>query len=1054
MSATHQSIVSIPAAAGLSLLLAVAPASTTRADFTWDGGGGGDFWTGDLNWVGDVAPDFDVGDMLLIFGPTGGAESPDAANNDWFNIAGLRWTNADSELTLIGGGTLTFNDGASILNDSLFLQTVNINLVGTGDELILDAMSANLDIGGDIDLTAGTSLIVQGAEDTIISGIISGNNATVVKNDAGELTLSGENTYGGGTELNDGTIILGDDAALGTGRLTVMGDAGLASSADGRTITNGVTINQDVTLSLTGSNNLRIDAQIEGDGTLEIDADDPAARFTLSRRNLYTGDTSLRDGTVVLAHNRALSSGRVVVKGEGGFRSDNDSRQISNDIVIRENANLTFSGNNNLDLNGVISGGGTFTVDSGNINDRVDLNNANTFTGGVILRSGALGIGDAEALGTADVNVAGDSSIRSVDPFSTITVKNDFDLHGNNLQFNGNSDLIIDGTLTGNGGSLRVRAAEGVRLTLNAANSFTGQTRVQRGELFLAGSVAGDVRVHDEGFFLGDGRVNGSLLVEDGGTVSPSVGVNSMRIKGDFTLDDGGVYAVDIDTDSADADFLRVDGMTTLADDATIEASVSGNMYATTGQQFVIIRSDGGITDNGVDIEAASATLTFELIRNTDFMNGDDMFALEVFRAANAYSAAATGANNTAIGMSLDSLQSVANASPGGGAADILGTLDALDDDAYNNALNELNPEPYNSVTALAAENLKVYNHQLSNYLSARRDGIQSWRRLAESVTPKPGSLALSRNDPALLAAAIAQMEEAQDGGDDASKDMEQEQRRGFDERLGTFAQFHGTFIDLDSSGNRTGYDANLFGATAGLDYQINNNTVTGVAIGYQFTDADFKSSRGMLKDNSIRIGPFASYQNGPWFADASLSFGWHMYDVDRDQLTLGRTAKADFDGYDLAGYLRGGYDYEINDWMYITPHASLQYTYLDVDGFTESGAGGANLNVDSRDSDSLRTRLGTALNWKFDVGLVLMPTVYGGWEHEWLEDDNLDASFAAGGTPFSVDTGNREEDAFYFGAGVNVLFQRNVSGFLRFERQWGDDSEIIGVAGGLTFRF
>jgi len=248
MSIAQQHLNPIVSTAAVAALLALIPASAVHADFTWDGGGGDDLWQTDANWVGNTAPDFDIGDMDLIFGPTGGDQSPDLGADDYFNIAGLSFTGADSELTIIGTGSLTFNDGATILNDSNFLQTINVDIIGSGDSLIIDAMAAELAIGGDIDLTAGVTLTVQGSENTTISGEISGGNqAMLFKTGAGTLLLEGENTYSGGTEIEQGTIIVGDDQALGSGDLTASGDASLASNADDRVIDNGVNIDEEVT---------------------------------------------------------------------------------------------------------------------------------------------------------------------------------------------------------------------------------------------------------------------------------------------------------------------------------------------------------------------------------------------------------------------------------------------------------------------------------------------------------------------------------------------------------------------------------------------------------------------------------------------------------------------------------------------------------------------------------------------------------------------------------------------------------------------------------------
>ncbi|MHC4766593.1 MAG: autotransporter outer membrane beta-barrel domain-containing protein, partial [Planctomycetota bacterium] len=162
-------------------------------------------------------------------------------------------------------------------------------------------------------------------------------------------------------------------------------------------------------------------------------------------------------------------------------------------------------------------------------------------------------------------------------------------------------------------------------------------------------------------------------------------------------------------------------------------------------------------------------------------------------------------------------------------------------------------------------------------------------------------------------------------------------------------------------------------------------------------------------------------------------------------------------DGWDITGYLGTGYRFELDRNLYLTPMGSVLYSHFEFEDFTESGAGGANLSIDDRDADSLRSRLGANLSYRItDWAWEPIPYIYAGWEHEFLADDEDDiaASFATGGSPFTIDTGSRDEDAVFLGLGVNVLIKRNVSAFFRFEQVIGDNSDVSAAAGGLSVAF
>ncbi|MCH8152508.1 MAG: hypothetical protein IH830_09075, partial [Planctomycetes bacterium] len=82
---------------GVALLLA----GNAHADFTWNGSGISDLWTEGANWVGGIAPPLDVTGQGLIFGPTGVAQAPDAAADNYLDVGSIAFTGADFSLTLI-----------------------------------------------------------------------------------------------------------------------------------------------------------------------------------------------------------------------------------------------------------------------------------------------------------------------------------------------------------------------------------------------------------------------------------------------------------------------------------------------------------------------------------------------------------------------------------------------------------------------------------------------------------------------------------------------------------------------------------------------------------------------------------------------------------------------------------------------------------------------------------------------------------------------------------------------------------------------------------------
>ncbi|MFM8335827.1 MAG: autotransporter-associated beta strand repeat-containing protein [Opitutaceae bacterium] len=119
------------------------------------------------------------------------------------------------------------------------------------------------------------------------------------------VTLSGSNTYTGGTSLLSGLLLLGNANALGTGRLTIskpLGNYGgiqivpmLGSAVEGLSIGNPVTLS-GADLSLVGDKSFKMAGDISGTGGVSKTG---TGTVTLTGVNTLTG-VSVEQGTLVL----------------------------------------------------------------------------------------------------------------------------------------------------------------------------------------------------------------------------------------------------------------------------------------------------------------------------------------------------------------------------------------------------------------------------------------------------------------------------------------------------------------------------------------------------------------------------------------------------------------------------------------------------------------------------------------------------------------------------------------------------------------------------------
>ena len=143
-------------------------------------------------------------------------------------------------LTKTGGGTLTLTgantyQGGTRLNAGVLAVSADANLGEASGALRFNGgglrTTGAFATARNIDIEAGGGTL-QTYSDLAATGIVSGAGA-LTKTGSATLSLTGENTYSGGTDLKQGRIAVGNDRALGTGELAMHEGTILLFAADG-----------------------------------------------------------------------------------------------------------------------------------------------------------------------------------------------------------------------------------------------------------------------------------------------------------------------------------------------------------------------------------------------------------------------------------------------------------------------------------------------------------------------------------------------------------------------------------------------------------------------------------------------------------------------------------------------------------------------------------------------------------------------------------------------------------------------------------------------------
>ncbi|EBM9373483.1 autotransporter outer membrane beta-barrel domain-containing protein [Salmonella enterica subsp. enterica serovar Agona] len=607
------------------------------------------------------------------------------------NIGGTGSVVKSGDKTLTLSGSNTYTGGTTISGGTLVAS--NVEALGSGD--VTDNATLEMNTGGDFaNNIGGTGSVVKSGDET--------------------LTLSGANSYTGGTTISGGTLVASNVEALGTGDVTdnatlelnTGGDFDNAISGSGQVVKSG-----DKTLTLSGINSYtggttisggtlvasNVDALGSGDvtdnATLELntggDFDNAIGgtgsvvksgdkTLTLSGANSYTGGTTISGGTLVASNVEALGSGDVTdnatlemntggdfannIGGTGRVEKSGDDALtlsgsntytggtlISGGTLVANDVNALGTGditdNATLALNAVgdfdnaISGSGKVEKSG---DDALTLSGSNTYTGGTLISSGTLVASNVEALGTGDVtdnatlelNTSGtfDNAIsgsgqvvKSGDKMLTLSGANSYSggtlisdgtLVASNVESLGTGDVTNNATLELNtggdftnniSGSGQVVKSGDDALALSGANSYTGGTLISSGTL---------VATNVDALGSGDVTDNATLELNTGGTFDNAISGSGQVVKsGDKTLTLSGSNTYTGGTLISDGTLVasNVEALGTgdVTDNATLELNTSGtfdNVISGSGQ--VVKSGDDALTLSGSNTYRGGTTIS------------------------------------------------------------------------------------------------------------------------------------------------------------------------------------------------------------------------------------------------------------------------------------------------------------------------------------------------------------------------------------------------------------------------------------------------------------
>ncbi len=619
---------------------------------------------------------------------------------------------------------------------------------------------------------------------------------------------------------------------------------------------------------------------------------------------------------------------------------------------------------------------------------------------------------------------------------------------GNILTRGGNDTInVTGGTISGNidGGTgtntLNFNLPHASTFLFTDAIENMTDVNINTGTVKFGGDVTSNVTVGAEGILGGSFCMTGLLTNE--GILSPGNSIGVIDVAGNYEQAAGSRYIVEVARSSSGTtlnDQLIITGTANLAANSIIDVRYgngeSGSVFQT-GDTFEII-SAGVLEDSGsgVIVTADSAFLTF-----AGEESGGNYY-LMLTRSAT-FRSAATSGNNAAMGGALDGDA----ASASGAYADFINHMLFTNSATFNSILQQLSPATYLTAYAATDRTTQYMAESTGDYLRKRRAGQINPGLYQRSTYESSTALARAIGSPTEMAGIIKYC---------ANENNSDFEPRAIDRTRSVWANPFGVFYGERTSGDHLGFQSNVAGIQFGIDKQLDESWIAGIGGGYCQTHLDTNDQLSAGTINTFRVGPYATWYDGDWYLDMSLTGGFHDNSLSRyvDVGQMNGTAQGDYHANDLSLYYGLGRDYRMGAYT-LTPQASLQYIYYRQNYFTETGADEVDYVVDPRNANSLRSRFGGQLSSTVQRGGVkVVREVFAGWAHEYLGNDPLVARFVGGVTPFSTDRGGLFRDAGYYGIGLTAIPSGRTSLFARYNGEYSSGGHFTAVDLGLTYAF
>jgi outer membrane autotransporter protein len=495
------------------------------------------------------------------------------------------------------------------------------------------------------------------------------------------------------------------------------------------------------------------------------------------------------------------------------------------------------------------------------------------------------------------------------------------------------------------------------------------------------------------------------------------VNQGTLKLDNDYSFMGNGTFQATVGGDGSYGQFY-VNGRAAL--DGTLKIVRGGGAYMNGAAYDVLAASNGiqaGTAFSSVELPAETRLLKFHTEQRADSV---------VVKADVASFASVAGTpNQMAVAQTLDRILPRTS----GPLNRMMGSIQAMPESQYASAFASLSPAVYAGYSTSAFNTVHQYTNVLQDRMTVLRSGDFS-----------PAKAAGEPIRVAVLGTGLSGLLDAREPEPSRSSGL---WLRGFSQKG-----------DQNPIDGMNGFDYRMSGTALGFDHRFNRSISGGLSVGTarNRTNVDSNVSQGDIDTTMASV--YGSYMNQQVYVNGVLSAGRNKYDTTRTNTIDGSLITSSHDGDVRSATLGVGHYMDLGA-SWLEPFATLQFTRLKENAFTESGNGA--LDVPARTSNGTVSVLGARYWYPIQDGngASWFPQASLAWLHDYSKQQVINSSYV--GVPdssFSIDGQAVQRNGALLGFGITYRAKDGLSWMFQYTGEFREQFHAHALAGELRFDF